>query len=159
MLLTDAYRRYIPEGGGHRSNTQGATRGPTSLTVYSWEPVVERHLPSHLLTLPIWSMLPTDAYRRYIPKGEGEGAILKKLQGDPLPLLCATLRNTGRQVVERHHRAENVLLPNHLLTLLISSMLLTDAYRRYIPEGEGTGAILKELQGDPLPLLCTAGSR
>jgi hypothetical protein len=32
-------------------------------------------------------------------------------------------------------------------------MLVTDAYRRYIPKGQGTEDLLKEIQGDPLPLL------
>jgi hypothetical protein len=30
-------------------------------------------------------------------------------------------------------------------------MVVTDAYQQYTPKGKGKGAILRELQGDPLP--------
>jgi hypothetical protein len=92
-------------------------------------------------------MVVADAYRQPIPEGEGKGAILKKLQGDPLHYY---IRETVR---ERHQRAENVLLPNNLLSLPTWSMVVADAYRRYISKGEGTRAILKKLQGDPRPSL------
>jgi hypothetical protein len=74
--------------------------------------------------------------------------ILKKMKGDPLPLLCATLK----RVVETHHMAENALPRNHLLTLSTWSMLIADAYRQPIPKGEGTGDLLKKLQEGPTSL-------
>jgi hypothetical protein len=62
--------------------------------------------------------------------------LVMELRGDPLPD-CLQM-------------AENALLPKPFSSLLTRCILVADAYRRYIPKGEGEGVTLRWLQGDPL---------
>jgi hypothetical protein len=51
--------------------------------------------------------------------------------------------------LQRHRRTENDFIQNDLLGLPTWCIMKPDAYRQHIPKGEGKGAGLQDVQGDP----------
>jgi hypothetical protein len=78
-------------------------KGTQTLAVCRVERGLEMHqraenvfLQNELLVLTAWCIMLPDAYRQHIPKEDGKGAGLQKVRGET--------------VLERHHRADHVLL-------------------------------------------------